>query len=646
MKRVSLPFRWKRSLPPHLGLAWLISCFGCATALAQAPQPTDTIRLAPVILLDTVSGDNSAFPVDRRRLGKVITRNMSEELLDAERLMSEDHFQEAVDLLLPLWDKQTQVTADDPIGSTLRRAYRGLKDYQGVQRVLQRQLAATNAEPFLLSELANLYFDSGQADSAQATLDRLIKFDPKDPQRHHLAADVYLRAGRTNEGMEVYRKARVALGDSVAFSEELARILEARREYAGAVSEYFRWLDAKPESRRTVQKQITSLIKIPEAAPQITAALRGIVIARPSHEYAHRLYGDLLMESGLTDSAFAEYRRADHLSDQPGGHRWFGIQRCLETGHYQVARDEAVAFLKDYPSYPEATQVHFALAKAELSLGHVAVAVGMLKALAAQMSNPNERAHVEFQIGDVYRTHTSDMDSAAAYFQKVVDAAGHPADKPTALIRLGEIALFHGNLPGADSAYQRASQEATALPQKEEAAYHQAELSFLSGSYDTCATRLKNLVRQFPRGFYVNDALEMSIILKENKDPMNWSLKRYSAGLLAIKRRMPDTALACFGQLAADSANSLADDAQLAIGRLYSDEAEYPQAVSAYRSLIARFPGSFLVPRVWAKLGDLYSGPLADPAQAKTAYQIILRDFKDSPLVEEARAHLQALPVP
>ncbi len=53
-----------------------------------------------------------------------------------------------------------------------------------------------------------------------------------------------------------------------------------------------------------------------------------------------------------------------------------------------------------------------------------------------------------------------------------------------------------------------------------------------------------------------------------------------------------------------------------------------------------------MVPRAWARIGEIYADSLGDPAQARTAYQVILSDHKSSPVVEEARRRLQILPVP
>jgi hypothetical protein len=101
-----------------------------------------------------------------------------------------------------------------------------------------------------------------------------------------------------------------------------------------------------------------------------------------------------------------------------------------------------------------------------------------------------------------------------------------------------------------------------------------------------------------------------------------------------------------FGQLVSDSAGKLAAQGQFQIAQIKATQAVPVEAVEEYRSLISRFPQSSLVPRAWAAIGALYEGPLADRRQARDAYQTIVTEFKDSPLVEEARLHLQRMDIP
>ena len=568
-----------------------------------------------------------------------------QELIEADRLSAQGRFQDVVDFLLPIWNSELESRPDEAIAQALKRAYRSLKDYRGMRTIIRQQLELNPQNPITQADLAEAFFSDNMSDSGRATIERMVTSDPQDRERYHLAAQTYMRIGRYNEGIDVYRLARATIGASTIFAEALARFFEARREYANAVEEYFRWLNAHPESQRNVQKYITNLIKIPEAAPQITEALQRIIKAYPKHEYAHRLYGDLLFESGRPDSAFAEYRRADALAENPGQHRLFGIERAIETHKFTTARSEAMSFIKDYPRHADIVRVNLALARAELALGHPDVAVQMLKTLAYQIPIESERLRIFYEIAEIYRKDTPDKDSAATYFKTIIASPNRSAERTASWLRMGELAIYHGRLAEADSAFIQAGQSpAPAL--REEIAFRQAELLFLKGDYEACATKLKEFMLQFPRGLYVNDAIRYTAMITDGRDEMNWSLNRYAAGLIFLRREMTDSALVTFAQLSADSANRLADASQFAIGEVHESSSAFDSAIEAYRVLIARFPESFMVPRAWARIGEVYADSLGDAAQARAAYQVILSDYKTSPVVEEARRRLQILPVP
>lgn len=606
---------------------------------AQSPDaPRDTIHIprqapAPIRIEVRNLMDQAELQID-------MARNAPPEVNRAERLMREGEYDAAAQLLEPLFEADPSNKA---VASSLKRAYQGLKDYEAVKEVVTVQLGLAPSDAILLAELADNQFLLGESDAAKATIDKILINGKSEPDRYNLAARAYINAGRYTEGIATYRQGRKDLGDSLIFAEDLGRLFEARREYAAAVDEHFRWLAARPESRPIAERRITSLIKVPEAIPQITEALQRIVASYPRNEYAHSLYGDLLFESGHPDSAFAEYRRADGLSSTPGAHQAKGIDRCLETKQYEEARQQALAFLQQFPDHSQIIQVNLALARAELGLNRPAVAVDMLKKLAGQFPIENEQSRIEFEIGEIYRTDAGDMDSAQVYFSRVAARSNRDPLRARSLMRLGDVEVGFGNLFEADSIYREALRARIRQEDREEVQYRLAELRLFHGEYTECAADLKKLVGENPRGKYVNDALELTVLINEGKDAMSWSLSRYAGALYAIRRGQYDTAATLFSQIAQDSVNKMADEALFHLAGLWASQNQYDSALASYRALIVRYPDSFLVPRAYAEIGGLFEGPLDNPEEARRAYQTILTDYRDSPVVEEARLRLQRL---
>ncbi|MBD3298489.1 MAG: tetratricopeptide repeat protein [candidate division Zixibacteria bacterium] len=604
-------------------------------------QPaTDTIRIRP----------GSGGRIDVQNLQQLLRNQVRihrgggmPQVVEAEQFMSQGNYERAIQILEPLYEEDP----DNPtIMSSLKRAYKGVKDYDALQSLIDKQLETSPDDAVLLSELADLHFLAGREEKGEEVIERILEKAPSDPDRYNLAARSYLNNGMYQEGIATYYRGRRELGDSLIFAQELGRLFEARREYAAAVVEHFRYLAASPHSRSVAERRITNLIKVPEAVDQITQAFVGIVSEYPNNEYAHSLYGDLLFESGAIDSAFAEYRRADALSEQEGQHQLKGLKRCLETEHYTNARAEADDFLARYPEHQRSIDVAFVLARAELGLDRPDVAVAMLNELANDIPKDDERARIQLEIGEIYRVHVRDMDSAQAYYRLVVDGNARENDRTTALMRLGDLAVYFGELDRADSIYQIAHTVRPRPDQREEIDFRRAEIELFRQAYDACREELNALVKAHPRGRFVNDALQLSMIIGEGQDAMNWSLNHYADGAYALRRGQDSIALEHFGAIVKDSANGIADEALFEVAQIHTSHAAFDSALADYERLIQFFPESFMVPRAWLAIGDLYAGPLAEASQAREAYQVIISEHKNSPVVEEARLRLQTLGLP
>ena len=152
---------------------------------------------------------------------------------------------------------------------------------------------------------------------------------------------------------------------------------------------------------------------------------------------------------------------------------------------------------------------------------------------------------------------------------------------------------------------------------------------------------LKSLIADHPRGFYVNDAIMLSLRISENREPFDWSLKKFAAAALKRRQERLDSARVIFWELAADSASGLADDALLELGRLYAKASQPDSAVFTYDMLIDRYPESFLVPAALTEQGSVYATGLGRPDAARAAFRRVLTEFGDSPYLEEARRLLR-----
>ena len=171
------------------------------SALAQTPRPRPDTGRGVIINPPETLNPAEDLPATVQWFGRTGIR---QELIEADRLSAQGRFQEVVDFLLPVWNAELNTRPDEAIVQALKRAYRSLKDYGGMRVVIRQQLDLNPQNPIAQADLAEAFFSDNMTDSGRATLERMIVSDPQDRERHHLAAQTYMRIGRYNEGLDVW----------------------------------------------------------------------------------------------------------------------------------------------------------------------------------------------------------------------------------------------------------------------------------------------------------------------------------------------------------------------------------------------------------------------------------------------------------
>jgi tetratricopeptide (TPR) repeat protein len=248
----------------------------------------------------------------------------SESLERAESYLNHGKYEEGIIILERLRHREPH---DPEVLRLLRRGYQRSKNYGKLLDLLLDRLpySAKYAEDAGL--IADCWFKLDQVELAESTLTAMLTPPPEDRAFYIQAARTYLRNGRYLKAVEIYETAREHFGDPRLFSRQLADLYESRREYAKAIMEYFWDLQENPRSLNTVQKKIAAIVRMEEGTSELSAALRQIVAEHPENFHAHRLYAELLLESGDPVAAWPEYLAADDLAENPS---WMSKWRMPE----------------------------------------------------------------------------------------------------------------------------------------------------------------------------------------------------------------------------------------------------------------------------------------------------------------------------
>jgi tetratricopeptide (TPR) repeat protein len=572
-----------------------------------------------------------------------IQERFSAALERAESYLNHGQHEEAL-LLLEKLDRDHP--GEQEVHRLLRRAYERSKNYGKLLDLLLAGLPSSDRYAEDVGLIADCWFKLEQVDAAESTLTALLTPLPAAEDYFDQAARAYLRNGRYQQAVAIYETARTHFGQPRLFSRQLADLYESRREYAKAIMEYFWDLQENPRSLKVVQNKIAAIVRMEEGTTELTAALQEIVAAHPENFHAHRLYAELLIEQGDPEAAWPEYLAADDLSENPSEDILYFIMRCLQDGHYAAAQRACGTFLHRYPDHQRGMDVRIYSARALAGLQQPDSAVAILRGIAAAFPNLPLKAELYLEIGAMYLDELHEPDSAETFFRDAVSLSANREYLFGAAVRLADCMLLRNDLAAADSIYESCERIRLREDQQEIILFKRAEVLFFAEAFDSAKQVLDGLMRRFPDGFYVNDAIILGLRIEENREPLDWSLKRFATAAFLEKRRQFDSARLLLWELARDSANSLADDALYELGKLYTELDRPDSAAISYGILTERYPDGFLMPAALTAQGTVYADKLRQPAAAREAYRRVLTEYADSPYLEEARRRLQGLEAP
>ncbi len=561
----------------------------------------------------------------------------------AESLISRGKLEEAIIVLEGLRD---QLPDDQEVIERLQLLYRRTRNYEKLLDIMTEYLP-TSAQPARDAVIiADCFFKLKQPAAAESTLTTILEPLPTNPQIYRDIAHAYTRNGRSLKAVETYEAARDQFDDPRLFSRELAGLYEARREYTNAIREYFWDLQEHPNRMRHVQRKINDIMKMEDGTEELASALEELAAEHSDNYHARSLYAELLLARGESDRAWPEILAADSLDNRPGEHILFYIEECLRREFYQAALTVCQDFMTLYPQHQRRIDAEVYRARAFVGLDRADSAITILRDLVDVFPQPQFRAELYQEIANAYLRHLNELDSAEHYYRTALEHTGRRDDRFEIVSLISECLLRSGELARADSALASGDIRKLRPEQREQMHFGRAELLFFSGRYDSATAALESVIKSYPNGFYVNDAILLNLQITENRDPMDWSLSRYSAGRLKLRQRQFDSAMVYFRQVADDSANGLADDALYDLGSLYRQTNRPDSARASYQALIDRYPERFSVPAALVALGDVYADEFAEPEKAREAYHRVLTEFSDSPYLEEARRKMQNLVVP
>lgn len=517
----------------------------------------------------------------------------------------------------------------------LRSAYLGLKEYGKLEALITEQLAMSPKNRNLRLDQLELFLRQGARERASGAAAAYLELAAKDTLSYADVANRYLAAGYTEEAIKIYQTARKVLMKPALFSSHLAETYRSLRRWRETLEEYLNWQYAEP-ANASILPRLTSLMNdLPADDPDVGPFLDRQLAQKPS-SLQYRLKGEWELRRGNYDAALAAFGEADRRGSRDGS---LLLELARKTGSVLPQKMPALAatFEKNYPQSPDLPQLHFLLARAQITLGQFPAARGTYQKILVSSPLAEDKSQAYFELAELMLDYIGQPESTLIFVSKTENRIPVDVQKGVvlraralaALDRFEEARKVFSELHGRNAHWG------------EEMDFLRAEWDFYFLMFDDAEKKYTALLDGFPRGERVNDALRRLALLKSQGKSKESPLTLFAIflkDLAQFKEIEAATKLSSLEQTAPD----LAAEAFYNWGSYLFDRKRPVEAESAFVKIKTSYAKTPQAPLALEKLGELAEAA-RKPEAAKSRYEAVLEEYPDAVNVEIVRGKLRRL---
>ena len=587
--------------------------------------------------------------------GQVADSTLNKRFQLAESFMRAGQYDRAVTLLEDLYASRPDAYV---FYDRLKQAYENLKQYPDALALVETQLAA-NRLPVHMAEKARLLYLAGREEDARRAWEEALTIRPGDVASYRMVYQSMYQVRLIDDAIAILERGRDEVGDEAGFHVDLASLYTMNGEYERAVREYVALLQQDANQLGYVRSRLTRLVDEPQAIVAALAVTEQAVRRQPTVRPVRELMAWLYLENGQFMDALNAFRALDRLGEKDGRALFGFAQQAGDAGAFEAASEAYSELLSRYPTALIAPDALFGLASMHEQwarrLGEDRAAAGdnqhFERALETytqfQSRYPDHMyaTEAQYRIAHIRWQVFGDRDAAEQVLDALIRSVPtHPvADE--ARLDIGLIAVERGELAKGRSIFANIVGTIDRSELVERARYQLALTHFYEGAVETALT-VASAVNRNTSMDVANDAIELRVLLQENKGPdsLNTVLRGYGHALYLQRVGRDAEALQAVDSLLHTSGNhSIADDARFLRAALLRATGAYQAAWTAFAEVPLLHPTTPLGDRALFQAAEILSLDLENVDEALKYYTRLLTEYPGSVLAAEARTRIRVL---
>lgn len=573
----------------------------------------------------------------------------------AQRLMQRDQFQRAADYLENLSESES---SDISIQAMLELCYEKIPDYQRLIDLLTRRMNSQRPTYLLMHKLGKAHLLAGNTDSTRVYFLKSMQLSDGNEEELGQAALLYDKYGHYGLEIEFIDSSRAIFADEGLMSERMGDALTAKMLYGLATLEYLRIIDDLADSQaddsskvdassaktknikvqaKRCEDKIVDMIRFPESVDTVMSILTERISERGRNDRLLKIFGTVLMTQGKYDEAWDFFREQDSLKDIKGADIIFFMRGCLTSQRFTYVVTAGTYLIRKYPQADLLTKAHFNLAKARLGLGHIDQALASYDYIIDISKRKIDLVEAKLLRGMAIKDNLSQLDRAKNDFLEVIQTAPGSAFEVRAKFGLADLFVMEDKLDSAMAIYDYLQGLELGVDRAELAEFESGRLYIYQEKYKEAEERFRRLINRYPRGFFVNDAIQYSLILGEIQDQAAGQADLFSRAEYYRHTGKADSLEYYLLKICRVEIPALAPISLLRLAELYFGQDRNNEGIKAIDSLVAQYPEAYYSPYGLKLKADNLMHLEGRRDEADKIYRHLLEDFSTYPFSAEIR---------
>jgi tetratricopeptide (TPR) repeat protein len=571
-----------------------------------------------------------------------VAGDLQSKLAMARQLMQARNWQGAMAVMEIVYE-------DNPdnviVQNQLLRCYQELQYYDKAETLARRRIEQYPGNVSYHLSLAEILARQGRHEESSASYrDALNLIDTFDENRYLMVIQSMINHGLDSSAVALVDTVRNRSGNLTLFALERGSVLEAQRKYGDAAREFIPLL-AEDTTRQahSAERRLLALLSFSESAEAVEQVLLDEALASNSIRTL-RLLTSHYLRADRFDDAFQFALKQDSLDEHEGRALVSYIRQCRDNKAYAQVVRMSEYILANYPEHPMQAEVRIEYAQGLAGVGRPHEAIATYRQVLVAYPTGRRASEVLYAIGSIYYEQLNDYESALTSFDSVTSLPMRGLTYLQARKGIPYCHLRAGRLDQAREGFT--SMQGLNLSEEiaEEIDFNIALVEFYQKQYDTAEAGFRKLIVDYPRGYYVNDALQLVLLVGEAEGAEDL-LYDFSNAHLFEQRLMFDSAGARYLALVDNDNKALADVALFQLSEMEFDRADSADAMKYIDRLIDEFPDSYYQPFGIKIKADVYLLDDETREQAKELYAYLLENHPNYPFISDVRSKLREMEV-